>query len=214
MMDSGWLRMQRDMPKASGLDWTILFVDDHPIYRDGLQRALTEALPGLEVRAVDGAVAALDALERAPDVDLVLADQRLLDGDGLSLITEARRRHPAIAVALLCADVTPALAQRAGAAGAVACLSKDRDADRLAEALAVLFSGGTVFDAGLAEDGLSLRRREILAMAADGLLDKQIGDKLGISESTVRNHWQNLFLKLGAANRTEAVTRALRLGLI
>ncbi len=158
LMNGGCPSMHRDTPNSSELDWTILFVDDHPIYRDGLQRALTEAWPGLEVRAVDGAVAALEALQRSPDVDLVLADQRLLDGDGLSLITEARRRHPAIAVALLCADVTPALARRASAIGAVACLSKDRDADRLAEALAVLFNGGTVFDAGLAEDELSLRR--------------------------------------------------------
>jgi DNA-binding NarL/FixJ family response regulator len=202
------------MPPTPGPDWTLLFVDDHPIYRDGLQRALKSAMPGLRVRAVDGAAAALRSLAREPDADLVLADQRLLDGDGLSLITDVRRLYPGIAVGLLCADASASLSKRAVAIGAVACLSKDRDADRLVEALRVLFGGGTVFDADAADDALSLRRREILALASEGLLDKQIGEKLGISESTVRNHWQNLFQKLGAANRTEAVTRALRQGLI
>ncbi len=202
------------MAPAEGFDWTLVFVDDHPIYRDGLQRALTSAMPGLEVRVVEGVAAALAALEEKPDADLVLTDQRLLDGDGLSLLASLRKRHPTIAVGLLCADATAALGKRAMALGAVACLSKDRDAVRLAQALGILFSGGTVFDTEGTDDAISLRRREILAMAAEGLLDKQIGERLGISESTVRNHWQNLFQKLGAANRTEAVTRAIRQGLI
>jgi DNA-binding NarL/FixJ family response regulator len=202
------------MASDTRTDWTLLFVEDHPIYRDGLRRALQGATPRLRIWAVDGVKAALEVLERQSDPDLVLADQRLLDGDGLSLITTIRERRPDIAVGLLCADANAALTRRARAIGAVACLSKDRDAGRLAQALDVLFGGGTVFDADMVEDALSLRRREILALAADGLLDKQIGDRLGISESTVRNHWHNLFLKLNAGNRTEAVTRALRQGLI
>jgi DNA-binding NarL/FixJ family response regulator len=202
------------MSSDTGPDWTLLFVEDHPIYRDGLQRALRSATPRLRVWAVDGVKAALDMLGSRSDLDLVLADHRLLDGDGLSLITTIRERHPDIAVGLLCADVSVALTKRARSVGAVACLSKNRDAEHLARALGVLFNGGTVFDAEMAEDALSLRRREILALAADGLLDKQIGERLGISESTVRNHWHNLFQKLGAGNRTEAVTRALRQGLI
>jgi DNA-binding NarL/FixJ family response regulator len=202
------------MSSDTGPDWTLLFVEDHPIYRDGLQRALQKATPRLRVWAVDGVKAALDMLAIRSDLDLVLADHRLLDGDGLSLITTIRERRPDIAVGLLCADASAALTKRARAIGAVACLSKNRDAEHLARALGVLFNGGTVFDADMAEDALSLRRREILALAADGLLDKQIGERLGISESTVRNHWHNLFQKLGAGNRTEAVTRALRQGLI
>jgi DNA-binding NarL/FixJ family response regulator len=202
------------MSPASGLAWSLLFVDDHPIYRDGLQRALQSAMGGLTVAAVDGAAAAIRVLEQRADMDLVLADQRLVDGDGLALITTIRARFPAIAVGLLCADVSGGLARRAAAIGAVACLTKDRDADSLAGALGILFRGGTVFDTGSMEGDISLRRREILALAADGMLDKQIGDILGISESTVRNHWQHMFQKLGAGNRTEAVTRAIRQRLI
>ena len=66
----------------------------------------------------------------------------------------------------------------------------------------------------IADRCLTGRRRAIIAMAADGLMDKQIGDKLGISESTVRNHWQHIFTKLTTPNRTSAVAKALRMGLI
>jgi DNA-binding NarL/FixJ family response regulator len=194
---------------------TLLFVDDHPIYRDGLRRTLIAALPDLDVSVAEGVGSALEHLGRGLEIDLCLTDYRLADGDGLGLIETIRARWPLMAVGLLCADPTPALVARARSLGAIACLSKDRDADALAQALDILFNGGTVFDETAATPAtFSLRRREILALAADGLLDKQIGDRLGISESTVRNHWQNLFAKLGAANRTEAVSRAIRRGLI
>jgi DNA-binding NarL/FixJ family response regulator len=61
---------------------------------------------------------------------------------------------------------------------------------------------------------LSIRRREILLLAGNGQLDKQIGEQLCITESTVRNHWQHIFTRLQASNRTEAVAKAMRLGII
>ena len=67
-------------------------------------------------------------------------------------------------------------------------------------------------------ESLEASRLRIAGVLADGssfpLLDKQISERLGISESTVRNHWQHIFTRLEASNRTEAVTKALRLGLI
>lgn len=201
----------------TAFEWTLLFVDDHPIYRDGVQRALSTRLEGLTIVAVGGFAAALAALSEVPDVDLCLSDQRLGDGEGVDLVAAVRRGHPTVAAGVISADVTPALARRARAAGAVACLSKDRDADGLVDALITLFEGGTVFDdapPALRDDGFTLKRREILALAAEGLLDKQISERLGVTESAVRNHWQHLFQRLEAANRTEAVTRAIRRGLI
>ena len=56
--------------------------------------------------------------------------------------------------------------------------------------------------------------RWVLVFAGQGLLDKQISDRMGITESTVRNHWQHIFSQLSVSNRTEAVTKALRQGLI
>ena len=68
--------------------------------------------------------------------------------------------------------------------------------------------------AGVLLSTLSIRRRKILLLAGKGYADKQIGDQLEISESTVRNHWQHIFVRLEAGNRTEAVVKAMRLGLI
>ncbi len=197
---------------------SVLFVDDHPIYRDGLARLLAARLPDLAVAAVEGVAAAKAHLFGGAEPDLCLTDYRLADGDGLDLIVALRDLQPTLAIGLLCAEPGETLIARARAAGAVACLSKDRDTDALVAAIETIFDGGEVFDdpVRLHPAGLpfSLRRREILALAADGLLDKQIGDRLGITESTVRNHWQHMFIRLGATNRTEAVSRAIRLGLI
>jgi DNA-binding NarL/FixJ family response regulator len=196
----------------------MLFVDDHPIYRDGLQRALADALPDVRVLTASGAQAALDLLEGTGDIDFCLADYRLGDGDGASLLDEVRLRYPEIAIGLLCADPPAGILDRLKAIGGVACLSKDRDTDSLASAIDTIFNGGLVFDESLvptsSSRSLSIRRRKILQLAGKGFPDKQIGEQLEISESTVRNHWQHIFVRLEAGNRTEAVVKALRLGLI
>jgi len=197
---------------------TMLFVDDHPIYRDGLQRALADALPDIRVLTASGAEAALGLLEATRDIDFCLADYRLGDGDGASLLDEIHRRYPEIAIGLLCADPPAGIIERLKAIGGVACLSKDRDTDSLASAIDTIFNGGLVFDESLlpaaSSRSLSIRRRKILQLAGKGYPDKQIGEQLEISESTVRNHWQHIFVRLEAGNRTEAVVKALRLGLI
>ena len=197
---------------------SMLFVDDHPIYREGVQRSLCSVFSELQIYTAENVKSALEFLKKSPNIDLCLSDYRLPDGDGLGLIIEARRQFPLIAIGLLCAEPNPSLIAQARRAGAIACLSKDRDTEGLATAVDQLFAGGEVFDdkptASANDSALSLRRRELLSLAASGLLDKQIGDKLGISESTVRSHWQHIFMRLQANNRTEAVTKAIRLGLI
>jgi DNA-binding NarL/FixJ family response regulator len=196
----------------------MLFVDDHPIYRDGLQRALADALPDLRVLTASGAEVALALLEGTRDIDFCLTDYRLADGDGASLLDEIRLRYPEIAIGLLCADPPAGIVDRLKAIGGVACLSKDRDTDSLASAIDAIFNGGLVFDESpvpaSSSRTLSIRRCKILQLAGKGYPDKQIGEHLEISESTVRNHWQHIFVRLDAGNRTEAVVKAMRLGLI
>jgi DNA-binding NarL/FixJ family response regulator len=172
----------------------ILFVDDHPIYRDGVRRVLESSDPDIKVHTADGITSASSYLAETNDIDLCLTDYRLLDGDGVTLVRRVRSLYPSIAVGMLCAEPTLSLADEIRSLGAVACLSKDRDPVGLCEAIQTLYNGGTIFDnvARNASENrtLSLRRREILVFAGQGLLDKQIGEKMGISESTVRNHWQ------------------------
>lgn len=197
---------------------TMLFVDDHPIYRDGLRRALEARLSGLTVVAAGTAAEAQSLLAGNGAIDLCLADFRLPDGDGLDLIAAVRKAHPTVAVAILCGEPTQALARDVRALGGVACLSKELDTERLVAAIQAIFDGEEVFlappSAGGAAGPLSDRRRDILVYASKGWPDKMISDELGITESTVRNHWHHIFRRLGVTNRTEAVTKALRQKLI
>lgn len=197
--------------------YTLLFVDDHPLYREGLKRVVEEVLPDARVLVVPSPAAALSSLADEPDVDLFLTDFRLPEQDGLCLLEEVGRRHPTAARGLLCADPTAALVDRARELGCVACLSKDRNMEEIAEALGILFAGGTVFDgaaAGGAQDHLSAKRIEILQLAAEGQSNKEIARALGIAERTVKDHWHYIFDRLQVGNRAEAISRAHRLNLL
>ncbi len=190
----------------------ILFVDDHPIYRDGLRRALEARIEGLEVVVASGATEARATVAANAAIALVLADYRLVEGDGFELISSLRATHPSVAVGLLCGEPTQALAAQVRAIGGVACLPKELDTDDLAEAVQSILDGDEAFPSPVAGAGalMSERRRDILTFASKGWPDKVIGEELGITESTVRNHWHHIFRRLGVSNRTEAVTRALR----
>jgi len=191
----------------------ILFVDDHPIYREGLRRALEARIEGLEVAVASGVSDARAKLAADTTIALCLADYRLIDGDGFDLISGLRGSHPAVAVGLLCGEPTQALAAAVREIGGVACLPKELDTDDLAEAVESLLDGDEAFPAPIAGAGATLmseRRRDILTFASKGWPDKLIGEELGITESTVRNHWHHIFRRLGVNNRTEAVTKALR----
>lgn len=194
---------------------TILFVDDHPIFREGLRRTLEGEIAGLRVHCASDAKTALERLWSGLDIDLLLSDYKLPDQDGLTLIQVVRRQYPTVAAGLLCADLPFALLSRARALGIVLCMSKGRSASDLVVALQSVFEGGRCFEDVLLRSGqISPRRYEILALASKGHSDKVIGDQLRISENTVRNHWKYIFTQLGVSCRTEAVGKAIRQGMI
>lgn len=207
-------RVQLARAAASGP--SLLFVDDHPLYRDGLVHALGAAMGDLRIVTAADLAGAAAVLDRDPDLDLCLSDQRLPDGFGSDFVGFVRRRHPGVAAGVLSADVTPDLGRAVRAHGGVACLSKDRDVGAIAAALRAIFAGGEAFEAGATAPPrvLTERRRHIVRLAAEGWGDKQICSHLSITESGVRGHWHHIFGRLGATNRTEAVTKALRLRLI
>ena len=198
--------------------YTLLFVDDHPLYREGLKRVVEEVLPDARVLVAASSATALASLADEPDTDLFLTDYRLPGEDGLALLEEVGRRHPTAARGLLCTDPTATLAERARELGCVACLSKDRNMEEIAAALGILFSGGTVFDGpepnGAEREHLSAKRIEILQLAADGQSNKEIARSLGIAERTVKDHWHYIFDRLRVGNRAEAISRAHRLNLL
>jgi DNA-binding NarL/FixJ family response regulator len=192
-------------------------VDDHPLYRSGVQLTLARAIPDLTVLLAGSREEALQILFERTDIDLCLADLRLPGADGISLLETVGRQWPSVARGLLCSDPGQDLARRAREIGCVACLSKSRDMDGLAEALAALFDGAVVYDTDATLEHaptLSSKRRLVLELAARGMSNKEIARELGITERTVKDHWASIFTRLGVGNRAEAVSRAHHMQLI
>lgn len=205
------------MPCTASPPRSLLFVDDHPLYREGIQRTLIEAMPDLRIRLADEPAGALAVLRQHADTDLCLSDYRLPRSDGLTLLAAIGTEFPGVARGLLCAALTPELVQQAIQLGCVACLSKSRNAEGLAHALRQLFDGGTIFDRATTENGervLTTKRLEVLRLAAQGMTNKGIARRLGIAERSVKDHWTHLFEQLQVNTRAEAVAVAYRSNLL
>ena len=197
----------------------IFLVDDHEIVRRGVAELL-EREPDLVVVGESDSVA--HALPRiaatAPDVALL--DMRLPDGDGIDLCREIRSRHPEIACLILTAYDDDAAAMSAVLAGASGYVLKNVRGSTIVDDVRAVAAGRSLIDAKLTarvsqqatrEDhddprfaALNLRERQVLALIADGLTNRQIGEQLGLAEKTVKNYVSGLLSKLGFERRTQA----------
>lgn len=193
--------------------FSILVVDDHPLFREGLALALLQRQPGLRLSTAATLAGAMDLLAtQADDIDLVLLDYRLQGENGLAGATRIRSRYPAIACALMSGLDELGLSQRARAAGLAGYFSKSLEVDRLLQGLARLAGGESWFEdrATIAPStgGLTPRQQEIVRLAAGGASNKVIAQALGIAPHTVKNHLAQIFERLGASNRAQAVLLA------
>lgn len=198
----------------------LLLVDDHPLFGLGFAQALAAARPGVAARWVPTLEQGLDAAAGWQALDVAVLDYRL-DGadDGLQGLRDFGQRFPLVARVLITGEDPRLLAPRARAAGASACLGKHLDAPALLAALDTVLAGGERFDEPAApwpaEAGaLTARQLDVLLLVAQGRLNKQIADQLGIAERTVKLHMTALMQALGARNRTHLLARAQALGLL
>lgn len=212
----------------------ILIVDDQRLMREGL-RTLLELEPDFAVagEAGDGA-AALEEYE-ASTPDIVLMDIRMPGMDGVEATRRLRARHPGARVIILTTFDDEAYVFDGLRAGAQGYLLKDLSGNELATAIRTVMAGGALIepsvarkvfaefarlapaarplDAGLAEP-LTEREREVLRGVAEGLSNREIGQKLFLTEGTVKNYVTSVLQKIGARDRTQAALRAKELGLL
>jgi DNA-binding NarL/FixJ family response regulator len=204
---------------------SVLIVDDHPVFRDGLA-ALLSSLPDMDVVALaaDGPDA-LDAVS-THDIDVVLMDLNLLTTSGVNVtaqITSGPNPPAVLVVTMVDDDDTVVAALRAGARGYVL---KGATGDEIATAVRTVANGGAVFGAGVATqvlalnatggaqhgthtaDGLTEREREVLELIAEGASNAQIARALGLTTKTVQNYVSRILDKLHIANRTQAALQA------
>ena len=199
----------------------ILCVDDHPVVLDGLS-AIIAMQPEMELAATasSGETALKAFREHRPDVSLV--DLRLPDMSGFELIKAFREIDNRAKAIVLSSYDGDADIQRALDAGAQGYVAKGLVRDELLTAIRTVSAGGKHIPASIAQrlvghmhsDAISERERQVLSLVAAGKRNKEIAADLSIAEDTVKMHVRNIFSKLDVTDRTEAVTVALRRGII
>ena len=192
----------------------VLIIDDHEVVHWGL-RALLSSQDWVERCLV--ASNAADALELAERYEphVALVDLFLGSASGAELCRELRARSQITNVLLFSGSgrMSAAAARAAGASGFV---SKGLGARDVMAAIRVIGLGGEVFGEAppRAQEQLTEREREVLALVATGATNREIADQLHLSHHTVKDYTRNVFRKLEVRNRAEAVQRAQRLGLL
>jgi len=208
----------------------VMVVDDHPMWRDAVERDLAGA--GLDVVAV--ASNGREALARFPAArpDVVVLDLQIPAPDGVQVTAEIVEKDPSVRVLILSASGEHADVLAAMKAGATGYLVKSASRDELLAAVRRVADGDPVFTAGLAglvlgefqrmseepvpqpvDHGLTDRETEVLRMVAKGMSYKQIAERLVVSHRTVQNHVQNTLRKLQMHNRVELTRYAIEHGL-
>jgi DNA-binding NarL/FixJ family response regulator len=197
----------------------ILAVDDHAILREGVA-ALIQSQPDMELVAEAGTGA--EAIEQhcAHNPDVTLIDLGLPDMSGIDVITAIRQREPRSRFVVLTTFRGDVQALRALKAGAAGYLLKSMLRKELLETIRTVHRGGKHIPADvsqeiavhLADDALSDRETEVLRWVAEGYSNKLVARQLGVSEETVKHHLRGILSKLGANDRTHAVTIAIRRG--
>lgn len=200
----------------------VFLVDDHDLVRQGIAR-IVDAEPELEIV---GEAATLDSAARriaAVRPDVAVIDVRLADGNGIDLCRDVRSAHPETACLILTGFDDDEAARAAVLAGAAGYVLKNIRGNGLVDAIRTVHSGRTTFPAGAARalrgaltepshdtTPLTTREEEILDLIVDGLTNRQIGERLGIAEKTVKNNVTALLGKLHLEHRTQAAVYRLR----
>jgi two-component system nitrate/nitrite response regulator NarL len=206
---------------------TAVVADDHPMYRDGVVRALTGSGRIDVVAEVEDGLAALEAIVRlAPQVALI--DHRMPGLDGAEVVARAARDGAPTRIVILSAFTDPALVYAAIQEGAAGYLPKESRRSELVDAVLAAARGESVLPAELATGlvgeirarrtdrgpALSERETEILTLMATGLSTPAIAKRLYLAPSTVKTHIQRMYEKLEVTERAAAVAEAMRRGLL
>jgi DNA-binding NarL/FixJ family response regulator len=199
----------------------ILSVDDHPLLREGIAAVINSQQ---DMQVIADASSAQDALQqfRKHRPDVTLMDLRLPDKSGIDTMIAIRTEFPEARVIILTTFEGDVEIQRALEAGARAYLLKSMPPKELVEAIRQVHAGKKRVPPQLAaqlaehmsDEALTTREIEVLSQIAEGNRNRDIGEKLFITEETVKVHIKHIMEKLGASDRTQAVAIAIRRGII
>ena len=202
----------------------VLLVDDHTMVRQSMRRSMEGEGFDVVGEAGDGEEGVRLAAALSPDV--VLMDVSMPVLDGVEAARRVKEQSPATNIVMLTMHADADVVRRALAAGAVGYLTKDCSIDEVAEAVRLAADGEGAISPSLAaamlreadrpaeEPILSAREAEVLQLVAEGMSPPEVAAELFISAKTVKNHLSNIYEKLDARDRTQAVLKGLRMGVI
>jgi DNA-binding NarL/FixJ family response regulator len=210
------------------MNYEVLIVDDHPLFRAALKGAVAAACPNCEFYEADSVAGLFDTLEQRPHADLLLLDLNLPGAYGFCALAHLRGSHPELPVIVVSAMDDARTVRQVLAFGAQGFVSKSADAGTIGRNVASVLSGEYVTPEGLMADAepeadsvaldlaqrlaqLTAQQFRVFGMLCSGRINKQIAHELQITEATVKAHMTAILRKLGAANRTQAVLLAGRL---
>jgi DNA-binding NarL/FixJ family response regulator len=205
----------------------ILIADDHPLFRDALQRAVLAAVPQARVHSADSVHALLGLIEQFPDAELLLLDLHMPGARGYSALAHIRGQYPGLPTMVVSGHEEAQVARRALAHGASAYVPKSTAGEDIVAAIRAVLDGDVWLPHALLGGSDELRPDEaaaaaqiatltpqqfrVMTMIAEGLLNKQIAWELGVSEATVKAHMTAIMRKLGVNNRTQVALVASQL---
>jgi DNA-binding NarL/FixJ family response regulator len=207
----------------------LLIVDDHAMVRQAISALLEREAPDTRVLQASGSAEGLELAARHDDLDAVFLDLSMPGMDGLAALREFGRRHPSVPVLVLSGADDPDLVRQVFAAGALGYVPKSATSQTLLTALQLVLNGETFVpslvlrapDAHAAaahraqpEVGLTTRQSHVLQHLGEGLSNKAIAHRMGLSEKTVKAHVTAVFRALSVGGRREAIAAARGAGLI
>jgi DNA-binding NarL/FixJ family response regulator len=203
----------------------VFLLDDHEVVRRGL-RELLESEDDLQIVGEAGTAEEAYARIPATSPDVAVLDVRLPDGDGIEVCREVRSRHPEIACIMLTSVADDDAVYAAIMAGAAGYLLKQVRGNDLVDGIRRVAAGASLLDPTVTtrvlerlrhkEDkdefsALTDQERSILGLVAEGLTNRQIGERMFLAEKTVKNYVSSILSKLGMSRRTEAAVYAARI---
>ena len=199
----------------------VLSVDDHPLLREGLSAIINNQPDMMMVAEASNAQEALQEF-RKHHPDVTLMDLRLPGQNGIDAMIELTREFPEARVIILTTFEGDVEIQRALEAGARGYILKDMPPKELVEVIRQVYAGKKKIPSQVAarlaehlsDEALTSREIEVLSQIAGGNRNRDIAEKLSITEETVKVHIKHIMDKLGASDRTQAVAIGLRRGII
>jgi DNA-binding NarL/FixJ family response regulator len=201
----------------------LLLVDDHALFRAGMRYVLKELDPGITLYEANECKQAIDIVNEHSDLDLILLDLNMPGLAGFACINQVMLTAKNVPVVVLSADDRAETISHAVQQGVQGYIQKSDNAEDMLSSIKQILAGESSFPESYKNlpdtqevnlvNRLTKRQREILALIVEGNGNKQIAARLGITEGTTRIHVTTIFKVLGVRSRSEAVYKALELGL-